>query len=146
MPDVFTKQKRSEVMSHIRGRGNRDTELALVQLLRMHKITGWRRHEHLLGKPDFTFRKERVIVFVDGCFWHQCPHHCNLPVNNRQFWQRKLNANKARDKTINHALRQKGWTVLRIWEHDVAKRPDVCVRRIERALIARAVHALIQRA
>src|SRR5688500_1907499 len=83
MPDVFTPAKRSHVMSRIRGRGNKDTELALAALLRRNGIAGWRRHQPVFGKPDFVFPKLRLAIFVDGCFWHCCPGHSNLPVNNR---------------------------------------------------------------
>ena len=120
MPDVFTKAKRSQVMSRIRGRGNKATELALVSLLRANCITGWRRHQPVFGKPDFTFRRRRVIVFVDGCFWHGCPKHCNEPVNNREFWEKKLTANKERDRLVTQTLRKQGWRVIRVWEHDLA--------------------------
>jgi DNA mismatch endonuclease, patch repair protein len=85
MPDVFTRAKRSDVMSRIRSRGNRDTEGALAALLRRHGITGWRRQFEIrrseAGKrrfkvrPDFVFPKLRLAVFVDGCFWHGCPRH-----------------------------------------------------------------------
>jgi len=133
-PDVFTKFERSEVMSRIRGRGNKETELALMKLLRRYNITGWRRHQPIFGKPDFTFRKPKVAVFVDGCFWHGCPRHCNTPASNRGFWTKKLAANKARDCRVNRILRMKGWLVVRIWEHDLAKRDKVCVRRIQAAI------------
>lgn len=119
MSDVFTKAKRSEVMSRIRGRGNRDTELALAKLLRRHAVTGWRRHPVMFGKPDFVFRKERVAVFVDGCFWHGCPHHATKPGNNAGFWRKKLAANRARDRLVNRRLRRDGWRVVRIWEHEL---------------------------
>ena len=66
MPDVFTKAKRSEVMSRIRSRGNRATELRLIALMREHGITGWRRNVPLFGKPDFVFRAAKLAVFVDG--------------------------------------------------------------------------------
>jgi DNA mismatch endonuclease (patch repair protein) len=66
MPDVFTKAKRSTVMSLIRGSGNKDTELRMIALFRAHGIVGWRRRAALFGKPDFVFRRERVVVFVDG--------------------------------------------------------------------------------
>ena len=131
MPDVFTKAKRSEVMSRIRGRGNKATEIALARLLRQNKITGWRRHLPIFGKPDFTFRRERLVVFVDGCFWHGCPKHSNLPVNNRDFWQKKLTANTLRDRLVNKTLRKQGWRVLRIWEHDLSKNEAGCLRKLE---------------
>jgi DNA mismatch endonuclease (patch repair protein) len=131
--DVFSKAKRSEVMSHIRGRGNKDTELALVALLRQEHITGWRRHQALPGKPDFTFRKERLVVFVDGCFWHGCPKHATRPKNNQEFWERKLGANKTRDRVVTRTLRKSGWRVLRIWEHEF-KNPDRVLQRVLKAL------------
>lgn len=135
MPDVFSKAKRSEVMASIRGRGNKNTELALVKMLRAHGITGWRRNQSLFGKPDFIFRKERVAIFVDGCFWHGCPTHSNMPVNNRLFWKRKLGANKVRDRIVNQTLRGQGWTVVRIWEHELSKNPAKCIYKISTLLI-----------
>src|SRR5579872_6447209 len=111
MPDVFTKAKRSEVMSRIRGRGNKETEIALARLLRRHKITGWRRHHAIMGRPDFIFIKLRLAVFVDGCFWHGCPRHATKPKNNAAFWQRKLQSNRARDVKVNRELRRLGWRV-----------------------------------
>lgn len=133
MSDVFSKAKRSEVMSRIRGKGNRDTEVALARLLRAEHITGWRRHYPVLGKPDFAFPKARVAVFVDGCFWHQCPKCSNLPANNRAFWKRKLTANVTRDRLVTRKLRQQGWKVVRVWEHAFRRQLSI-VRRLHRAL------------
>ena len=135
MPDVFTKAKRSDVMSRIRSRGNRDTELRLIALMREHGITGWRRNAPLFGKPDFVFRAAKFAVFVDGCFWHGCPKHGTMPANNRAFWKAKLARNKARDSDVTRALRKAGWKVLRIWEHALAARHWLRVAmRVERAV------------
>jgi DNA mismatch endonuclease, patch repair protein len=120
MPDVFTKAKRSAVMSRIRGRGNKDTELALMKIFRQHGITGWRRNQKIFGKPDFLFRHQRLALFVDGCFWHGCPRHCKIPTGNRAFWKKKFATNKARDRRVNRELRKLGWQVVRVWEHDLA--------------------------
>lgn len=133
MPDVFSKEKRSEVMSKIRGRGNKDTELALIKLLKTAKISGWRRNLRIFGKPDFVFKKEKVAVFVDGCFWHACPKHSNIPVNNREKWRQKLSANKARDRLVNRKLKDLGWVVVRIWEHEL-KSPKRVVNKIQAPL------------
>ncbi len=119
MTDVFSKVKRSEVMSKIRGKGNKDTELALIKILRHEKIFGWRRNQKIFGKPDFVFRKQKVVVFVDGCFWHCCPIHTTKPRNNEEFWEKKLSSNKARDAIVTKTLQQKGWKVVRIWEHEL---------------------------
>lgn len=141
MPDVFSKTKRSEVMSRIRGAGNRDTELRLIAIFRAHGITGWRRRAKLRFqvpgarfqqgqpkfqvKPDFVFRKLNLAVFVDGCFWHGCPKHGTKPRNNAAFWRKKIAGNQARDRLVTRTLRAKGWRVLRIWEHELARKNEV---------------------
>lgn len=138
MGDVFSRAKRSEVMGRIRGRGNKDTEVRLLRLLREGRITGWRRHQNLPGRPDFAFRRERVAVFVDGCFWHGCSVHYNAPMNNSAFWRAKLLANRRRDKLVNSLLRRQGWKVLRLWEHELAEgRP--AIRRVRAALKPRTL-------
>lgn len=119
MPDVFSKEKRSIVMSHIRGKGNKETELAMIKILRENKITGWRRNKPVFGKPDFVFPKQKVALFVDGCFWHVCPEHCNYPKNNAEFWKKKLQKNVERDLLVNQVLVDKGWKVIRVWEHEL---------------------------
>lgn len=151
MPDIFTKLKRSDVMSRIRGAGNKDTELRLIQVFRANGITGWRRGRTLSlksqgsrdkyqeakprstgrVKPDFVLprstgsgirRTKPIAVFVDGCFWHGCPKHATQPKTNAKFWRDKIATNKARDRRVNSALRKRGWTVLRIWEHELTGR------------------------
>src|SRR3954454_14847824 len=137
MSDVFTTEKRSAVMALIRGKGNRDTELRMMALFRAHGIIGWRRGQALFGKPDFTFRKERVLVFVDGCFWHGCPKpkHAPAPKTRAEFWAVKLGRNKERDREVTRFLTRAGWKVVRVWECDLAKKhwPRVA-RRVARAL------------
>lgn len=134
MPDVFAKLKRSHVMSCIRGRGNKDTEIALVRLLRQNKITGWRRHLSIFGKPDFTFRRHRLVIFVDGCFWHGCPKHSRKPGSNQSYWQRKLAGNRLRDRLVTKTLRKQGWRVLRLWEHDLSRSPIASIYKIKSML------------
>jgi DNA mismatch endonuclease (patch repair protein) len=133
MVDVFTQRKRSEVMSRIRSRDNRDTELLLASLLRRNGIWGWRRHAEIKGRPDFSFRRTKVAVFVDGCFWHCCPKCGNMPANNREFWRVKLGKNKARDKLVNTTLRAQGWSVLRVWEHEL-RNPIQVIKRLKALL------------
>jgi DNA mismatch endonuclease (patch repair protein) len=120
-------------MSRIRSRGNKDTELKLAGLFRQHRIRGWRRNVRLAGKPDFTFRRERLALFVDGCFWHGCPKHGTSPKSNKTYWRAKLARNKARDRQTGRVLRLRGWRVLRIWEHEL-KTPARVLRRVNRAL------------
>jgi DNA mismatch endonuclease (patch repair protein) len=125
--DIFSKEKRSDVMSKIRGRGNKDTELVMIQIFKEFHITGWRRNQNLLGKPDFTFWQQRVIVFVDGCFWHGCPLHSTMPKTNKEFWESKLTKNKVRDQYVSEQLVKKHWRVIRIWEHELRDHTSVAL-------------------
>lgn len=134
MADVFEAQKRSEIMSRVTSSENRATELRLIRIFRTHRITGWRRKLSLFGRPDFVFPKSRLVVFVDGCFWHGCPRHGSIPATNSQFWQQKLERNKARDRLVNGRLRALGWRIVRIWQHDLTK-PTKVVSRISRRLL-----------
>jgi DNA mismatch endonuclease (patch repair protein) len=91
-------------MSRVQGRGNKATELTLLSLFKRNKITGWRRHLSLPGKPDFAFAKQKVAVFVDGCFWHGCPKCYTRPKTNRAFWDKKREDNMARDRRVTRQL------------------------------------------
>lgn len=134
MADIWDNKKRSEVMSKIRSSENKDTELFLIKIFREYKITGWRRKQPIYGKPDFIFRKAKLVVFVDGCFWHGCPKHYKLPGSNKKFWLKKFTANKNRDLHVSRTLKNQGWRVIRIWEHDL-KYPKRVVTRIKRYLV-----------
>ena len=133
--DVFSKRRRSEVMSCIRSCGNKDTEQVLAKLLRQHRIIGWRRNQRVFGKPDFVFRHARLALFVDGCFWHGCLKHSRPPQSNRDYWRKKMIRNKARDRLVSRTLQKRGWRVLRIWEHELAHSNEArLLRRIQLAL------------
>jgi len=137
MADIWSKRKRSEVMSLIRSRGNKATELRLIEVFRKHRITGWRRRQRLTGNPDFVFRTARLCVFVDGCFWHGCPKHGTLPRQNRKYWDAKIKKNKLRDREVNLRLKRDGWQVIRIWGHELHVRKEQrLVARINKHLEA----------
>src|SRR5438045_6854702 len=104
---------RSKLMSLIRLKDNRTTEGRIITALRASKITGWRRHQKLLGKPDFLFYREKVALFVDGCFWHGCPKCYRRPRTNTSYWNAKVKRNKRRDLAVSAGLRQRGWKVVR---------------------------------
>jgi len=133
MTDVFSKKKRSEIMSLVKGGGNRATEGRLADVLRKNRLVGWRRNFPLFGRPDFAFPGDRLLIFVDGCFWHGCSVHGQIPASNRQFWATKLAKNRARDRLVNRTLKSKGWRVLRLWQHEM-KSPERATKRILRAL------------
>jgi DNA mismatch endonuclease (patch repair protein) len=96
--------------------------------MRAGGIRGWRRHLPILGKPDFAFRKQKLAIFVDGCFWHGCPRCFRLPKQNRAFWKVKIEGNRKRDRLVNGRLRRLGWKVIRIRECQLGKADNVLVK------------------
>ena len=85
-------------------------------------------------RPDVVFRRRRVAVFVDGCFWHSCPVHGNRPIHNNTYWDAKFERNSRRDRRVNECLSELGWRVVRIWEH---VEPEEAVSEILSTLITR---------
>lgn len=133
MSDHLTAQQRSRNMAKIRSSGNASTEIRLLQILRRNHIAGWRRNQSIIGRPDFVFPQERLAIFVDGCFWHGCAQCSSLPSSNAKYWIEKRVRNKTRDRIVTKELRQKGWIVLRIWEHSLKSEPRT-KKRITAAL------------
>ncbi len=135
MTDRMTRKQRSIVMSHIRGRDT-GPELRLRTALRSEGVRGYRiSPKDIPGSPDITFTKQRIAVFVDGCFWHRCPLCYREPSSNIEFWRRKLSRNVERDGKINGILAKRGWKVLRIWEHEVREDVDQVAAEIARELV-----------
>lgn len=133
-------ENRSRNMRAIRSSGNKTTEARLVSLLRQHRVRGWRLHPaNTLGNPDLVIRRQRVAVFVDGCFWHGCPKCGHIPKTNRAYWKAKIARNLRRDALMSRRLRTSGFRVLRLRECDLRERPAQCLRRIRRALGLRHV-------
>lgn len=129
--DRHTKEQRSRNMAAIRSKGNFTTEQKFLALLREHKLSGWRRHKKgAVGSPDFLFPKARVVVFVDGCFWHGCSKHCIMPKSRLEYWEPKIARNKSRDRDVNKHYKGKGWRVLRVWEHQLKPNSNRVVKRL----------------
>jgi DNA mismatch endonuclease (patch repair protein) len=122
MADVFDKEKRSEIMRAVKSSKNKSTEEKLIAYFKENKITGWRRNYKVYGKPDFVLPDLRIAIFVDGCFWHG--HNCRNthPEQNKEYWQRKIGRNMARDKEVTDHLERLGWNVIRIWECEFLKK------------------------
>jgi DNA mismatch endonuclease (patch repair protein) len=103
-------------MARIRSKANEATELRFIRIARTAGLVGWRRGYPLPGKPDFVFARHKVVVFVDGCFWHGCPQCYRPPKSNQRYWRRKIIRNRQRDLSVNRLLRAQGWKVIRLWE------------------------------
>jgi DNA mismatch endonuclease (patch repair protein) len=87
-------------------------------------------------RPDIVFRRAKVAVFVDGCFWHSCPEHCRVPTTNVDYWVPKLARNRERDRANDVALHANGWDIVRVWEHED---PKEVAQRIAALVRARAL-------
>ena len=103
-------------MRAVKSKNTKTTELKLIKIFKELHVTGWRRTYPLKGKPDFVFPKKKVVVFVDGCFWHG--HDCRnvIPSANADFWNTKREYNRLHDAIVTETLQKKNWTVIRIWE------------------------------
>ena len=122
MADVFDNKKRSEIMSKVRSKNNKSTELKLIQVFKENGIVGWKRNYQVKGHPDFVFLNKKVAIFVDGCFWHG--HDCRntRPSDNADYWTKKRERNKKHEKEITVLFELRGWTVIRIWECELKKK------------------------
>jgi DNA mismatch endonuclease (patch repair protein) len=130
MVDIFSKKKRSEIMSKIRSKGTKPEKL-LASALRRHKIR-FRMHANLPGKPDFIIPDKKVAVFCDGTFWHGYLFN-KWKVKLAPFWLKKISGNIKRDRKANRELKKLGWKVVRCWDFEIIKSPADCINRILRA-------------
>lgn len=135
MRDFFSPEERSRLMSRIRGRANISTELKIAGILRAAGVKGWRRHLPLPGRPDFTFPKQRVCIFVHGCFWHDCTRCKKRSSTRPEYWAEKIEMNRRRDQRVSRELRRRGYKVIVVWECTLRrKHPEVAISRLFRLL------------
>ena len=120
MTDIFSKKKRSEIMSKVK---SKDTKIEIEFRKAIWK-TGFRYRKNpsgYFGKPDLISKKNKTIIFIDSCFWHGCKKHCRLPSTRKKYWLPKIERNKQRDKEVNRYYKKLGWKIIRVWEHRIIK-------------------------
>lgn len=132
--DIMSPEKRSAVMSRIRGKGTKP-ELVVQKMLEDLGVSFEMHARDLPGRPDFVLRDARVVILVDGDFWHGWRFE-QWRLKLSEHWERKIAANRRRDARNRKLLRASGWTVVRLWEHQVRESPTRCRRRIRRAITA----------
>jgi DNA mismatch endonuclease (patch repair protein) len=128
--DIMSPETRSAVMSRIRGKGTKP-EVAVELALRGTNLQFEMHAADLPGRPDFVIREARVAVFIDGDFWHG-RNFADWRLKLSEKWETKIASNMARDRRNRRALRASGWTVIRIWEHQVKADTARCARRVLR--------------
>ncbi len=136
------------VRRSMRSNRHTDTQPEIALRSRLHR-RGLRfrkdvllRIEGVRVRPDIIFSRARVAVFCDGCFWHRCPEHATDPKTNSAYWMPKLAANVRRDREGDLALRSSGWTVVRVWEHEILGDVDAVAGRIAELVAAQRVEVL----
>ena len=135
MSDVFDKEKRSDIMRQVKSKKNKSTELRLIEIFKQNGIKGWKRNYPVKGHPDFVFLKQKIAIFVDGCFWHG--HDCRntRPADHQEYWQKKRERNIKHDREVTTKFEARGWTVLRIWECELKrKNEEALMKRIKNCL------------
>lgn len=123
MADIFTKEKRSGIMSKVR---NKDSKIE-VEFRKKLWEAGFRYRKNstkYFGKPDLVLKKYKTVIFIDSCFWHGCEEHGSAPQTNKKFWKTKIERNIQRDKDVIEYYSEMGWQIIRIWEHDLGKNRD----------------------
>ena len=133
--DRHTPEQRRRNMQAIRSTGSRiEVTLAKALFVRGHRYR--KNDKTVFGKPDLTFKRLKIAVFVDSEFWHgkdwateKARHKSNVA-----YWHQKIERNMERDKLVNRTLRKAGWRVLRFWGKQVLTRPESCVREIEKVI------------
>ncbi|MGD7045655.1 very short patch repair endonuclease [Jeotgalibacillus proteolyticus] len=116
MSDNLTKEQRTKNMKAIRSQSKLENRVS--RELWQKGIRFRKNVRSLPGKPDIAIKKYKVVIFIDSCFWHVCPSHGNMPKSNQEYWLKKLKRNQERDKEVNEYYLEKGWRLLRIWEHE----------------------------
>ena len=137
MADVFTKEKRSEIMANIRST-NTSLETSFCKLLSAEVypmgLRYRRNYKNLPGRPDIVFIKNKLAIFLDGDFWHGYNFKLNSHRLPKKYWLQKIQNNIARDKKINRELKKQGWQVVRAWEHDIKASPKKVLLKILKGL------------
>ena len=121
--DKFSKEKRSDIMSHVRAKNTKPEE-AVRKYLFSRGFRYRKNDKRYPGKPDIVLPKYRTVIFVNGCFWHQ-HQGCNsatLPESNRDYWKAKLERNVERDAMQVHQLEEMGWYVIVLWECEISSK------------------------
>ena len=117
-------------MSRVRAK-NTAIERNFFNILKKARLNFKKHDNDMLGTPDVIFKRKKVVVFLDSCFWHGCRWHCRMPSTNRDYWTKKIARNKARDKDVAKQYKANGWKAIRIWEHEVQSNPERVVKKIK---------------
>jgi len=129
MVDIFSKEKRSGIMSKVR---NKDSKIEVEFRKKLWKA-GLRYRKNstkYFGKPDLVLKKYKTVIFIDSCFWHGCDEHGSVPRTNKKFWKEKIARNIERDREVDSYYKKIDWNIVRIWEHDLKNNSENIIGKI----------------
>lgn len=120
-------------MSRVRNKDSK-MELSLRKALWAEGFRYRKNDTNYFGKPDIVLPKYKTVIFVDSCFWHGCKTHGSMPATRTEFWEKKIARNKERDQEVNRYYKEKGWNMIRVWEHELKKDFDSLIQRIKKQI------------
>ena len=132
MSDNLTKDQRSYCMSRIRSKWT-SQERKIHNYLKGNKIKH-QMHPNIEGCPDILFKKNKVVLFLHGCFWHKCPRCYKEPKTRKEYWLPKIESNIKRDRKNENRLKKNGYRVLKIWEHETKRDLLYCIKKIKKEI------------
>lgn len=131
--DKVTPEIRSRIMRLVRSKDTKLEEFFRKELWK--KGTRYRKNPRgYYGKPDLAIKKKKTVIFLDSCFWHGCSKHCRLPKSNVNYWKNKIDRNIQRDKQVTQYYKDKKWTIIRLWEHEILKDAEGVVARVQKMI------------
>jgi len=140
MPDIFTKEKRSEIMSKIRSKGTK-IELKMKAELDKNQIK-YEYQPKIFGNPDF-FIAPNIVIFCDSSFWHGRNWNKLKKQLSKKYWYDHIKRNRLRDRVVNDELRSRGYLVLRFWDTEIEKQMEKCIERIKNITLSQKARAEI---
>lgn len=129
MSDNLTKDQRTKNMKAIKSKSKLEDKI--TKALWKRDLRFRKNVKSLAGKPDISLKKYRIVIFIDSCFFHNCPEHGNMPKSNQHYWKNKLERNKSRDREVTKYYLEKDWNILRVWEHEFKQDFEKSIDRIE---------------
>ncbi|GGF17903.1 hypothetical protein GCM10010954_15840 [Halobacillus andaensis] len=133
MTDNLTKSQRIKNMKAIKSRSKLEDNI--TKALWRRGIRFRKNNSKLIGKPDISIKTYKIVIFVDSCFFHCCPKHGNTPKSNQDYWLKKLERNKKRDKEVSNHYKNNDWNILRVWEHEFKENFEQAVGKIEKFIM-----------
>jgi DNA mismatch endonuclease (patch repair protein) len=129
--DNITKKQRKKCMKNIKG-SDTELELSFRKYIWNKGLRGYRVNNSIKGKPDLYFPKQKIAIFIDGCFWHKCPECYVRPKSRNKYWDAKIENNVKRDEKITKELTKQGIDVLRFWGHEIKNNIEKCYQKLKK--------------